>query len=392
MSEKNDTSIFSEEEILSIREGKDGIKHVLPPRFYTDQSIYQLEVERILKRNWLFIGRWDQAENPGDYFTINMWGQSIIIVRNNEGKLNALVNVCQHRFSQVVDDGSGNTKFFRCPYHRWTYDLDGRLKGITTQPIPGFDKKQCRLPSLRVEEWQGFIFVNYDQDALPLGQQLEGLNKLFDNFQLDTFRQQGEISYKSRWNYKCSFENGFEGYHHVGLHHDAIHHLIPSSNTKPYLFGEIYGSYTMWPAEDLADEIKKELEQPFGVPPWAGNGDKDVFGDYFVGIYPAGPMMFLQNFQCTYLITHHQGVDSNYGITGQTFPPWVIDSPGAKEKIEAQVEMMKHIQDEDSYGCDMWQKGLKSANGSSGLLHPLEVQINHFHNWYIDQMMNTEFI
>ena len=76
--------MFTEKEILSIREGINGVKHVLPPRFYTDEAIYQYEVEHVLKKHWLFIGRWDQAENPGDYFTVNMWGQSIIIVRDKE--------------------------------------------------------------------------------------------------------------------------------------------------------------------------------------------------------------------------------------------------------------------------------------------------------------------
>ena len=379
---------FSKQEVQAIREGIDGVKHAIPPRFYTDEAIYQYEVEHVLKLNWLFVGRWDEAENPGDYFTIRIWDQSIIIVRDREKQLNALVNVCQHRRAQVVDDGSGNTNTFMCPYHRWTYALDGKLKGIAVQDIPGFDKKKCGLPTLRVEEWQGFIFINYDKDAKPLGPQLEGLNRIFHKFELGTYRKKDEARYKATWNYKCAIENGYEGYHHVGIHHDRIYHLIPSANTKPMFFGEIFGSYYMWPAEDMAEEMKQELLQPFGRPPWMVEGDDEGARECFVCIYPAGPMMYVNNYQCSYLQTHHEGVDSNRGTSGQAFAPWALDSPGAEEKVGFYTQMMKDIQDEDTYGCEMLQKGLKAAgNGArGGVLHPLEEQLNHYHNWYLDQM------
>ena len=378
--------IFTEDEVLSIREGIDGVKGVLPPRFYTDKAIYQYEVEHVLKKNWLCVGRWDEAENPGDYFTINMWDQSIIIVRNREGKLNALLNVCQHRFSQIVDDGSGNTKLFMCPYHRWTYDLDGKLRGVSVQQIPGFDKKKCSLPSLRVEEWQGFIFINYDQDAQPLGPQLAGLDSLFNKFGVGTFRMKGEARYEANWNYKANLENGYEGYHHVGPHHDRIYHIIPATNTKPYLFGEIYGSYTMWPTDKMPAKEKEEFQLPFGPAPWMKDDNPDDRIDYFIDIYPAGPSTYLNSYQCSSLILHHQGVDRNRGNNLQYFAPWAIESPGADELIEFGTDLMKGVQDEDTYALTMWQKGLRSGNGSTGVLHPLEEQLNHYHNWYIDQM------
>jgi hypothetical protein len=108
----------------------------------------------------------------------------------------------------------------------------------------------------------------------------------------------------------------------------------------------------------------------------------------FVGIYPAGPMMYVNNYQCTYIQTHHEEVDSNHGNTGQAYAPWAIDSPGGEEKVGFFTQMMKDIQDEDTYGCTMLQKGLKAGNDSHGLLQPLEVQLNHYHNWYLDQMLN----
>ena len=122
------------------------------------------------------VERWDQVKNPGDYFTARMWGESIVIVRDKKNQLHALVNVCQHRWSQVVEDGAGNAKAFICPYHRWTYNLDGTLRGISVQNMPEVDRKKCRLPSLRIEDWQGFIMINFDPEAEPLAPQLEAIN------------------------------------------------------------------------------------------------------------------------------------------------------------------------------------------------------------------------
>ena len=116
------------------------------------------------------------------------------------------------------------------------------------------------------------------------------------------------------------FENGYEGYHHVGLHYDRIYHIEPAENTRPMLFGEIYGSYNMWPRESLSREVKDSVLQPFGRSPLLEEGEV-ANKETFVGIYPSGPMMFVNNYQCTYLITYHESVNSNRGATGQAFSP-----------------------------------------------------------------------
>ena len=153
-------------------------------------------------------------------------------------------------------------------------------------------------------------------------------------------------------------------------------------------FGEIFGSYAMWPAENLSEEVMTQIHQPFGRSPLLEEGDEDG-GENFVGIYPGGPMMFVNNHQCTYLITHHKAVNSNHGATGQAFPPWAIDTPGSKEIIAEITQGMRDVQDEDTFGCTMLQQGLSSGISTGGLLHPLEVQMNHYHNWYLNQMTNS---
>ena len=122
---------FTDAEIGLIRDGADGLKGTLPARFYYDEAIYRWEVEHILKKRWLYVGAWDWAEKPGDYFTLTMFGEPLVITRNHDGKLNALVNACRHRWSQIVENGRGHKSVLVCPYHRWSYNLDGSLTSVS---------------------------------------------------------------------------------------------------------------------------------------------------------------------------------------------------------------------------------------------------------------------
>src|SRR5665213_1242767 len=123
---------------------------------------------------------------------------------DNPQKLHCLVNACRHRWARVVDEGTGNKTVLMCPYHRWTYNLDGTLRAISRESIPGFDKHTCSLPSIRLEVWEGTIFINFDQEAAPLAPQLSGLDPLIGHFKLGEMRTVGRVNYDTTWNYKYS--------------------------------------------------------------------------------------------------------------------------------------------------------------------------------------------
>lgn len=369
----------TEEEIRGVREGINGVKRTLPARFYCDEDFYRYEVEHVLRKNWLCVGRWDRVENPGDYFTVNMWGASIVIVRDKRKDLHALLNVCQHRQSQVVNDGSGNTSLFICPYHSWTYNLDGSLRGVSLEELPGFDKKKCGLPKLRIEEWQGFIFINFDESAKSLKPQVEAVTPHLEEFGVSEYRERNVCDYETNWNWKFSFETGYEGYHHCGIHRDRIQHIVPGNNTRPLDFGEACGSYSMWMKDDpvLREKIDQRAKE--------GYLKRDT-SSKFIAVYP-NLIMFLNSKQCTYILTQHQRVDFNYASTRQAFSPDALALPKAQEAVAELGQSMKDTQDEDSYGCLMLQKGANSRPVTSGVIHPLEQQLNHYHNWYLDQIL-----
>src|SRR5579862_5627049 len=147
----------------------------LPAALYFDEAVYAAEKAAIFSRTWQVVGHRDQVQNPGDFFTIDLVGERLLIVRSQDGKLRAFFNVCRHRAGPPAE-GCGSRKLFRCGYHGWTYDLDGKL--ISAPEFEGlqeFDRGHFSLAPVRTAEWFGFIFVNLDSEAEPLR---EGLGEL----------------------------------------------------------------------------------------------------------------------------------------------------------------------------------------------------------------------
>ncbi|EJN05855.1 aromatic ring-hydroxylating dioxygenase subunit alpha [Phyllobacterium sp. YR531] len=369
----NGSPYFSEQEIKEVRDGVDGLKSMLPARCYYDNDIYNYEVENILKKNWLCVGRWDWAENPGDYFTTRMFGEPIVIVRGQDSELRALINVCQHRWAQVVPDGSGNTKLFVCPFHSWTYGLDGQLRGIAARSLPGFDKKNCSMPSLRLEVWEGFIFINFDQEAKPLAPQLEGLKDVIGRHGLSEYRSGGRVEYETQWNYKLSFETGYEAYHHEGCHKSILGGT--AHQYGPIAFGDIWGVYAGEPEDG-------RHAYPFGKPSWFTPDDEENFDEksIFIGIYPS-LITYLNTHQVTFIVTEYDEVSRNRAITANAFAPWAFGRPGADDLMKEQNGRMAFVQDQDTSCCQNLQKGLRSSYNTKSVVHPLESQLSHYYNW-----------
>lgn len=378
------TPFFTEEEVRGVREGVNGIYSAIPSRFYYDEDLYQWEVENVLKKQWLCIGRQEEAPNPGDYFTTRMFDEPLVIVRGKDLELRALINVCQHRFAQIVEEGKGNAKLFMCPFHRWTYNLDGTLLGVAVQEIPNFDKKNCRMPQVQLEVWQGFVFVNFDPDAKPLAPQFAPIAPHFERVGVADFKMMTSVEFDAPWNWKLSIEAGMEGYHHIGVHHERIEGDIPSKNTVPLEGGHACCGYRMW----WKDGVPEEYRQPFGTPP----GSKGVNWDDDARVLFGFPTLntWMNNYQSTYIIMEFGNtVTSNKGRICQAFPQWALESPNADNVLKEQTSFTREVQFEDEFACQILQKGLTSKSNGHANMHPLEVQMNRFHNWYLDQFPGT---
>ncbi|MGB0844906.1 MAG: aromatic ring-hydroxylating oxygenase subunit alpha, partial [Alphaproteobacteria bacterium] len=150
----------------------------MPTSVYTSEEFLKNELEHVFKKDWFCAGRADSLANVGDYTTLELAGQPIMVIRDAEGVLRAQSNVCLHRMSTLLE-GRGNTKRIVCPYHAWTYKLDGSLAGAPAMnQNEAFCKDKLKLPSIRCEEWLGWVMVSLNPNAEPVSQQLaevEGL-------------------------------------------------------------------------------------------------------------------------------------------------------------------------------------------------------------------------
>jgi phenylpropionate dioxygenase-like ring-hydroxylating dioxygenase large terminal subunit len=191
----------------------------LPAELYTSAEFFDFEREAVFMKEWLAVGRVERIPDAGDWFTVNLMGEPIIVLRSKEGDVRAMSAVCQHRAMQLCE-GSGNDSTFKCAYHHWIFGQDGRLLGAQAmERTEGFDKADHGLPVLRVEEWMGFIFVNFDPDAAPLAPTLERYSPFLANYDLENAVCPSTFTLESMpWNWKVMFENFNDGYHATRLH------------------------------------------------------------------------------------------------------------------------------------------------------------------------------
>ena len=160
--------------------------------------------------------------NPGDFFTLSLIGQPLIVVRDRENRVNVLSAVCRHR-GAVITEGQGRCRQFMCPYHNWTYALDGELINTPGLPPPmerseGFDKAHYRLNRITSDDWSGFIFVTFDPKPAPLAQSLGTLPAFLENYKLERMRFVRRDIYDVDCNWKVWLENAFENYHVPTIH------------------------------------------------------------------------------------------------------------------------------------------------------------------------------
>ena len=138
------------------------VVRTLEAAFYTSESIYQKERNTLFTRTWQYAGHLSQVANPGDYFSFEIAGQGLFCIRDNKNVLHTFYNVCQHRAHQIVEGQGEGKKTLVCPYHAWSYHLDGHLlRGPNTEVVPAEVREKICLSPVRTQEFCGFIFVNH---------------------------------------------------------------------------------------------------------------------------------------------------------------------------------------------------------------------------------------
>ena len=264
-----------------------GVPHgtALEPRLYTDPAVLAAEQELIFERTWQFVGHVSDLARPGSYITGSAGNQPVLVVRDQDGRLQAFRNICRHRASKLLS-GSGQCKWsIRCRYHGWTYRFDGSLIGVPEALSYGerLNKRALPLHSARVEELCGLIFVNLDPDARALAEQLGDLPARLQRYRIPSLERFSPSDGEQPANWKAVIDNYIEGYH-IPIAHPGLMRLL---DYKRYDV-ECYENHVWFeapmrskPSSNWAERLYTELVQPM---PGLEQEDRRVWR--YVVIYP----------------------------------------------------------------------------------------------------------
>ena len=348
----------------------------LPPEAYRARAFYELEVERIFRREWMCVARVEEVAQPGDTLCVDLVGEPIVLTRDESGRLRALSRVCRHRAIDLMSGKpprcSGATRL-TCPYHLWTYRLDGTLIGAPEmQRAAGFERADYALAEFGVETWQGFVFVNLDRAAPPLAPRLVEIEKLIEPVDLAGWQTAGTVPWgEVEANWKVVIENAAECYHHMGTHAETLQPLWPGSTVRPQ--GD---ASWFWAAMKTSEALAAGHEDgeplhPIFLPPVPGLTAKQRSATLIVGVFP---MFFfaLSPDIATWYRWLPTGPESHsleiHILTQPSARAW----PGYGEAVAHILEAVRGIQAEDAQACLGVQRGLRSRSAATGRLSDLE--------------------
>jgi phenylpropionate dioxygenase-like ring-hydroxylating dioxygenase large terminal subunit len=220
----------------------DDLAEATPPQVYTSPEFLELELDEIFNHEWFCVGRADEFSEPGTYRTLTIGRDPVIVLRDRGGSLRAMSNICRHRMATLLQ-GSGTLKGrITCPYHAWTYDLDGQLIGAAHMR-DNFDKKTVCLPQFPVEIWQGWVYVSLDPKAAPLAPRLKPISEGYANYRMPDYTTLFRAEEVWDTNWKILVQNFMEGYHLFVAHAKTIEPAMPTRLANAMHGGPGYGLY-----------------------------------------------------------------------------------------------------------------------------------------------------
>ena len=380
------SSPVSADEVAGVRQPTVRAR-VLPSRVFHDQDVFDYELNAWFAGGWVSVGREEDAQQPGEYFLATVAGENLIVVRGNDGVLRAFYNVCRHRGATIAEEQCGRAPRFQCPYHAWTYDLEGRLKRPKhTELLVDFDPGEWGLVPARVDAWQGLVYLDLSGVAAPLRDVLGGITDEFARFDLGALRRARRIDYDVKANWKAIVENYQECYHCPGVH-PQLNRITPYN----------LGAYLPWEGAAIGSymEVLPEFETlsmngaADGRPPIPGMTAEDHRRIYYALIWPN----VLFSLHPDYLMVHW--------ITplepGRTLVrcEWFFDpAEMAKPDFnpEEAIEFWDLTNRQDWRVCELQQQGTKSRAYTPGRYSAIESSVHGFDLMVADRYANDGVI
>jgi phenylpropionate dioxygenase-like ring-hydroxylating dioxygenase large terminal subunit len=368
--------------------GDVNVAEALPPACYADAQFYEFEKEAIFNHEWLCVGHEAWVKEPGEYFTCSFIGEPILVARTRAGEIKAMSAVCQHR-AMLVAEGSGKKGGFTCPYHHWSYALDGRLVDAPAmERACNFDKSKIRLPELKLENWLGFLFINFDASAPPLSPRLEALANALAPYDLRKADQpsRAEVGVAPYvqvhpWNWKVHFENSNDGYHANRLHHGPIHNTCPSELAVfPELPSDTAGYLRYNATVDIDIGFNPTKKAVLPIFPGLGEADRRRF--VFANV-PPSLFFFAQNDYVIYSILRAEGPELTVADRSWMVAPGAMSQPLFRERLAMIQSTSGAIVAQDRHVDALVQAGLRSRFATRGRYSWQEEAQRNLNSWLV---------
>lgn len=332
----------------------------LAQRYFVSPEVFAEEEMEIFSKHWLLAGHQSQVAKAGDFFVREIGDESVIIVRDRASTVRGFYNVCRHRGTRLCEEERGHSSTIQCPYHAWTYGLDGRLVGAPhMDEVPEFDRTQFSLRPVSLGVWEGFIFVNLDDEAMPLAEWFAPLAGKFSEWNLPQLRSAKRVEYDVKANWKLMFENYSECYHCPGVH-PMLSKVSPYDSAEndltegPFLGGFMKinrGKSLTMSGEACALAV---AGNPPPLRPGAAGGEDRVF---YYSIFPN----MLLSMHPEYVMVHQlwpQSPMETLIICDWFFHPDAFDRPDFRP--EDAIEFWDMTNKQDWHVCELSQQGIAS--------------------------------
>jgi Rieske 2Fe-2S family protein len=358
------------------------VHYTLTGHEYRSQEVFDLECDELFAKNWYYVGRSELVSKPVDRLVVDVAGESVLVVRDRDGVIHAYYNVCRHRGAQLCDEGDkGAPGGITCPYHAWSYSLDGRLIGTPHVGKEEVDRPSMSLWPVRVAEWEGFVFVNLSGDAPELVDWLSAQPHRplrFEQHELSALRVGHRTVSEVKANWKILIDNYNECLHCPKVHPELVE-LIPIYKT-----GSVMDPTREDGGVTLADGATSfTLSGRSWMPLLEGMGDSGANAYFGSAVFPN---MFIDVTGTSAIATTMipRGPAHTTIISEYLFVAEAVDAPDFDPREI--VEFSELVAGQDYEVCERVQRGISSRAFTKGVYADKDSMAHEFNEWYRDVM------
>ena len=351
----------------------------LPPAIYHDRNILELECDRLFRRDWVCLGRAAEMPRTGDYICRDIAGTPVFVVRGRDGAIKSFANICRHRASRLLND-CGHVSRISCPYHSWTYDLDGQLIGAPfMQESQDFEVAEIQLQEFACEEWLGFVYVSLAPQATPLSQRLSGLQNLVADYRIEDYVpvfQQEEVWHT---NWKCLVENFMDAYHIHRVHRNSFARDGSSEELTELFPGDDAYSYHYVQESESDHSVFAHADNT-----WLTGADR--YRTWLINIFPSHVIQ-LQPDLLWYLSILPAGIDKVSIRWAVSIPAEILDGATDRQRaIDDVLDLLHLVNSEDRPVVENVFRSTGSPAATQGPLSWLEHNVWQFGRYLARQL------